>query len=82
MPAFEVTAPDGRKFRVNGPDGSTQDDAVAFVQSKWTASDASASPPAPAAAPKVAPNAQRGGYGGSRLNGVLQGIADPFIGAT
>lgn len=33
MPTFEITSPDGRKFRVNGPDGSTKDQALAQVQS-------------------------------------------------
>lgn len=32
MPIFMVTSPDGRKFKVNGPDGSTQEDAVKYAQ--------------------------------------------------
>src|SRR6476646_2339053 len=32
MPIFEVTSPDGRRFEVNGPDGSTQADAIAYIQ--------------------------------------------------
>ncbi len=32
MPIFMVTSPDGRKFKVNGPDGSTQEDAIKYAQ--------------------------------------------------
>lgn len=32
MPQFVVTSPDGRKYRVNAPAGSTQADAIAYVQ--------------------------------------------------
>lgn len=32
MPVFEVNSPDGRKFKVNAPEGATQADAIAFVQ--------------------------------------------------
>jgi hypothetical protein len=32
MPTFLVTSPDGRKFRVNAPDGATEQDAIAYVQ--------------------------------------------------
>ncbi len=34
MPTFEVTSPDGRKYRVTAPDGSTQDDAIAYIQKR------------------------------------------------
>lgn len=32
MPTYEVKAPDGQKFRVNAPDGATEQDAIAYVQ--------------------------------------------------
>jgi hypothetical protein len=32
MPTFEVTAPDGRRFRVTAPEGASQDDVLAYVQ--------------------------------------------------
>lgn len=35
MPTYEVNAPDGQKFRVNAPDGATQDDAIAYVQKQF-----------------------------------------------
>lgn len=34
MPRFEITSPDGRRFEVNAPEGATQADAVAYVQSQ------------------------------------------------
>lgn len=33
MPVFEVTSPDGVKYRVNAPEGATQDQAIAYIQS-------------------------------------------------
>lgn len=42
MPTFEITSPDGRKFRVNGPEGSTQEQALAQVQSQYNAPKADA----------------------------------------
>ncbi len=32
MPRFEITGPDGHKYQVEGPDGSTEQDALAQVQ--------------------------------------------------
>ena len=32
MPTFEITSPDGRRFRVTAPDGATQDQVLAYVQ--------------------------------------------------
>lgn len=34
MPTFEVTSPDGKKYRVNAPDGATREDALAYVKSQ------------------------------------------------
>lgn len=39
MPRFEVTSPDGRRFEVNGPEGSTQQDAIAYIQGQMGAAD-------------------------------------------
>src|SRR6185369_5676233 len=40
MPVFEVTSPDGRKFRVTGPEGSTQEQALQQIQSQYKPEDA------------------------------------------
>ena len=31
MPTFEVTAPDGKKYKVNAPQGASQQDAIAYI---------------------------------------------------
>lgn len=33
MPVFEITSPDGQKYRVTAPEGATREDAIAYVQS-------------------------------------------------
>lgn len=35
MPIFEITAPDGRTFRVTAPDGASKQDALARVQAQY-----------------------------------------------
>lgn len=37
MPTFEVISPDGRKFRVNAPEGATKEQAIAYIQSRQAA---------------------------------------------
>lgn len=32
MPTYDITSPDGRKFRVTAPDGATQEEVMAYVQ--------------------------------------------------
>jgi hypothetical protein len=81
MPVFEITAPDGKKYRVTAPEGATQEEALARVQAQHgaaapTASGAQsvdeagfAAPAAPqAAAPiRVNPGVQGAGKGLSEL---------------
>lgn len=62
MPQFEITSPDGRKFRVNGPDGSTKEEALAQVQAKVSA-------------PTQAPDATAGERVEATKGGVNKGIA-------
>ena len=35
MPAYKVTAPDGKSYTVNAPDGASQDDVMAYVQANY-----------------------------------------------
>ena len=37
MPTYEVRSPDGTAYRVNAPEGATQEDAIAYVQKNFTA---------------------------------------------
>lgn len=72
MPTFEITSPDGKKYRVTGPEGSTKEQALARVRGAQTET-----PPEPteAAAPEnkyIAPH--------NVIMGGIKGAAD--IGAT
>lgn len=35
MPAFIVTAPDGKRYRINAPEGATQEQALAYAQQQF-----------------------------------------------
>ena len=35
MPTFLVTSPEGKKYRINAPDGSTQEDAINYVRGNF-----------------------------------------------
>lgn len=45
MPTFRITAPDGAQYNVTGPDGSTEQDALAQVQAQHTAPAEPQAPP-------------------------------------
>lgn len=40
MPVFQITAPDGRKFRINAPDGASKEQALAYAQQQFAAQPA------------------------------------------
>lgn len=42
MPVFQITAPDGRKFRINAPDGASKEQALAYAQQQFAAQPAKA----------------------------------------
>jgi hypothetical protein len=44
MPAFELTSPDGKKYRVEGPEGSTADQAYGILQKQLGQSPDQATP--------------------------------------
>lgn len=35
MATYNITAPDGRKFKINAPDGASKDEVLSFAQSKF-----------------------------------------------
>lgn len=47
MPTFDITAPDGTKYEVTGPDGSTEQDALAQVMKAHAAAPLQATGPQP-----------------------------------
>lgn len=44
MPAYQVTGPDGHKYRVDAPEGATADDAIAYIYDTHYGAKAAASP--------------------------------------
>lgn len=44
MPAYQVTGPDGQKYRVDAPEGASSDDAIAYIYDTHYAAKAAASP--------------------------------------
>lgn len=73
MPTFEITSPEGKKYRVTGPEGSTREQALARVRGGQAEAPADSAAPAADAGPKyIAPH--------NVIMGGLKGAAD--IGAT
>lgn len=35
MPKYRITAPDGKTYDVNAPDGASQDDVLKYVQQNY-----------------------------------------------
>lgn len=64
MPQFEVKSPDGTKYRVNAPEGASEQDAIAYVQKNFVA----------------APVEQEKPQGPSVADKFLHGLADPING--
>jgi len=46
MPTFEITSPDGKKYRVNAPEGATQEDALNHVRNNLSTAPAAQNTPA------------------------------------
>lgn len=42
MPTFIVTSPDGKEWEVDGPEGSTQEQAIEYIKGQWKPQAASA----------------------------------------
>jgi len=44
MPTYEVTSPDGKKYRVEAPEGATQSDAIDYIRRQRSGSTAAPTP--------------------------------------
>lgn len=44
MPTFDITSPDGRKFRVNAPDGATQEQIISYARANMPEAPAKSTP--------------------------------------
>lgn len=73
MPTFEVVSPDGTKYRVNAPEGASQDDAIAYVQRNFSAQKAPADPFAETAAKQSTIENALAGIGGGMKSLYLGG---------
>lgn len=78
MPKYKVRAPDGQEFTVNGPEGSTIEDAYAYVQDNLWAPKAPVEPPKTGFIPSVI----RGGKQlGALVGDVLPAMVGKAVGA-
>lgn len=75
MPTFKITGPDGTVYRVNGPEGATEQEALAQVQKQVAAKQQTQQPEAAVQAP-VSPSPQQSRT--SQALGFYQGIMKPF----
>lgn len=71
MPKYRITSPDGVKYEITAPEGATQEQVLAYAQEQHKPKDSTQQAPTPA--PK-----QQGGFQGSTLGGIVQGIRDPI----
>jgi len=78
MPTFEFTSPEGKKYTVNGPEGSTKEQAFGILQQKLGAST-SAAPSTPATpAPEAPGNIS---MSANAANKAIAGIPDTILNA-
>jgi len=47
MPRYQITAPDGKAWEVNAPEGATQDQVLEYAKSQWSKSQPEAAQPQP-----------------------------------
>lgn len=75
MPKFVVTAPDGKEYEIEAPDGATEQQVLDYVKANY----AGAAAPAPAAAPTPAPSVgeQLKRQAGLATRGVITGLSAP-----
>jgi hypothetical protein len=75
MPLYEVTAPGGKKYQVNAPEGATQEDAIEYVATQVIPQQ-----PTPQEATAGMGEAFLGGA--KRIGSdIITGVTAPFVGA-
>lgn len=65
MPQFDITSPDGKKFRITAPEGATQEQVLQYAQSQMPSNPGS-----------LGDNGARWGALDNFSSGVLQGMGD------
>lgn len=73
MPTFEITSPDGRKFRVQAPDGATQEQVLAYAQQNMAPGKSAAELGAEQTASEYGPLASGVVAAGRTLDRLFQG---------
>lgn len=83
MPVFEFTSPEGKKYRVNGPEGATKEQAFGILQQQLSAGPApEAAPASTAPAPKAEPAAPNNALmSANAANRAIAGIPDAVLNA-
>lgn len=66
MPAYQVTGPDGKKYRVNVPEGASSQDAIAYVYDTYYSRGAAPKEPEP--------ERTIGGYAKEAVKGLIPGL--------
>lgn len=85
---YEVSAPDGRKFRVTAPEGATQDEVLNYAKSNWERRSSSSEIPA-ASPEKFVPSGEKDlpswtspeGLAANPVTRFAVGAASPILGA-
>jgi len=87
MPTYEITSPDGAKYRVDAPEGATEQDALRYVQGQHSASPQQPAPAANVTAPQQPQSdadrlqsAHEAALSGAESFGL--GLAKPVVGAS
>lgn len=73
MPVFEITAPDGRKFRVTAPEGAAKEDVLRYAQANMPAAQPEADDPGALQAGLIG--------AGRTVDRLIKGVKQPFLGA-
>lgn len=76
MAKYRVTGPDGATYEVNAPDGASDQDVMAYVQSQAQQPAPAQPNPAPPPQPTQAPQGYGETYTGQAISGANEGLAN------